>query len=214
MARTKSTYGANGVIIFDNLWNILKDKGYSKKWLVEQKVSPTLVNKLRKNENVSCELIVKICNLLDCQPCDFMEYARKDGSKPKAITSRQSETPSEPPNQAHTATKTEQADILSYGSEKELKEDRIKCKSVMVDVDGQEVELWLDQYNGVFDRHDAEQLEAFRRWKCQQMPKVDDAPKQEPEKEEPEQAMQRIDETLLDVLPENVREKVKGENDV
>lgn len=212
MARTKSTYGANGVIIFDNLWNILADKGYSKKWLVEQKVSPTLVNKLRKNENVSCELIVKICNLLDCQPCDFMEYARKDGSRPKAITSRQSETPQEPPKQAHTATKTSQADILPYGSEKGQEKDRIKCKSVMVDVDGQEVELWLDQYNGVFDRHDAEQLEAFRRWKCQQMPKVEDVPKQELKKEEPEQVMQRIDETLLDILPEDVSEKLKEKN--
>lgn len=212
MARMKSTYGTNGVIIFDNLWNILKDKGYSKKWLVEQKVSPTLINKLRKNENVSCELIVKICNLLDCQPCDFMEYARKDGSKPKAITSRQSETPQETLKQAHTATKTEQTDILPLGSEKGLKKDRIKCKSVVVDVDGQEVELWLDQYHGVFDVMDPMQFEAFRRWKASQMPKVEDVPKQESEKEEPEQAMQRIDETLLDILPENVREKVKEGN--
>lgn len=202
MARMKSTYGTNGVIIFDNLWNILRDKGYNKKWLVEQKISPTLINKLRKNENVSCELIVKICNLLDCQPCDFMEYARKDGSKPKAITSRQSETAQEPPKQAHIAMKTAQADILPSVAENKPKTDKIKAKSVTVEVKGENVELWLDQFDGVFDTTDIEQLEAFRAWKSAQMPEIT---REEPEEaEEPRQkevsGLTAFDEAIKEVL--------------
>lgn len=109
---------------------------------------------------------------------------------------------SEPLKQSHTAMKTEQADILPYGSEKGQEKDRIKCKSVMVDVDGQEVELWLDQYHGVFNRHDAEQLEAFRRWKGQQMPKADD--EKPVETAEP---MQSIGDFLTN---EQILERIKG----
>jgi len=62
-------------ISYGKLFTMLKDKGYSATyWLRQQGLSPTLVNKLRKNEQVNTGTISTLCKLLDCQPGDIMEY--------------------------------------------------------------------------------------------------------------------------------------------
>lgn len=38
--------------------------------------SPTLA-KLGKNENISIDIIDKLCEFLDCQPGDIMEYKKE-----------------------------------------------------------------------------------------------------------------------------------------
>lgn len=39
-------------------------------------LSPTLISKLVKNENVSVDTIMYLCDRLDCQPCDILEYRK------------------------------------------------------------------------------------------------------------------------------------------
>lgn len=36
--------------------------------------SPTIVDRLVKNNNVNTSTIIELCKLLDCQPADIMEY--------------------------------------------------------------------------------------------------------------------------------------------
>ena len=43
-------------------------------WLRQNKIHPTTLAKMRKNEPIATVTIVKICKLLDCQPGDIMEY--------------------------------------------------------------------------------------------------------------------------------------------
>ena len=72
----KTPYGANGRMIFDRLWKALEIRGKNKQYLKDNGIHSNTVAKLTKNENVSCEVLSNICNLLDCQPWDIMEYEK------------------------------------------------------------------------------------------------------------------------------------------
>lgn len=67
-----------GKIEFSGLWNILEKKGLNKQWLRNHGIYPNTVAKLTQNGNVTCDVICKLCNLLDCQPGDLMEYKKED----------------------------------------------------------------------------------------------------------------------------------------
>lgn len=70
----KKIYGYYGYIDFCRLWDLLSRKGYNKQWLKNNGIHSNTVAKLAKNENVTCEVITKICYLLNCQPWEIMEY--------------------------------------------------------------------------------------------------------------------------------------------
>ena len=72
-----SDYGKNGYIDFSKLWLLLEQKGYNKQWLRNNGLHSNTVAKLSKNENVTCEVIATLCNLLNCQPNDIMMYKTK-----------------------------------------------------------------------------------------------------------------------------------------
>jgi len=66
-------------IKYDKLFSLLSEKGLSATyWLRSQGLSPTIVNKLRKNERINTDTINRLCFLLDCQPGDIMEYTPDD----------------------------------------------------------------------------------------------------------------------------------------
>ena len=63
------------MISYKKLFDLLSERGYSSTyWLRNNGISPTIVNKLRKNERVNSDTINNLCRLLDCQPGDIMEY--------------------------------------------------------------------------------------------------------------------------------------------
>ena len=69
----KETYKMS--VRFIKLFEILKAKGLSSTlWLRQNGIHPTTVNKLKKNEIVNTETINKLCQLLNCQPGDIMDY--------------------------------------------------------------------------------------------------------------------------------------------
>lgn len=74
--KNKTPYGANGRMVFDRLWKALEIRGKNKQWLKDNGIHSNTVAKLTKNENVTCEVLANICNLLDCQPWDIMEYRK------------------------------------------------------------------------------------------------------------------------------------------
>jgi len=66
-------------ISYKKLWKLLIDRDMKKKDLQKLAgISSATITKLGKNENVSTEIIQKICTALECDVCDIMEM---DGSK-------------------------------------------------------------------------------------------------------------------------------------
>ena len=52
----------------------MKTLGLKKVDLRRNGFSPTVVDRLVKNEDVNTKTIIKLCELLKCQPGDIMEY--------------------------------------------------------------------------------------------------------------------------------------------
>lgn len=61
-------------ISYKKLWKLLIDKDMKKKDLqIRAQISPASIAKLSKNENVTTEIILKICKALNCDVSDIME---------------------------------------------------------------------------------------------------------------------------------------------
>ncbi|MEG0838715.1 MAG: helix-turn-helix transcriptional regulator [Hydrogenoanaerobacterium sp.] len=61
-------------ISYKKLWKLLIDKDMKKKDLyVVARVSPALVAKLGRNENVTTDVLLRICKGLDCGFDDIIE---------------------------------------------------------------------------------------------------------------------------------------------
>ena len=64
-------------ISYNKLWKLLIDKGMNKKGLRERaELSTGTIAKLGKNENVTTDILLKICNTLHCELEDIMEIVR------------------------------------------------------------------------------------------------------------------------------------------
>lgn len=60
---------------YKKLWHILLDSDMKKKELAQiAEVSTYTINKLNKNENVTVEVLGKICRALNCTLDDIMEF--------------------------------------------------------------------------------------------------------------------------------------------
>ena len=66
-------------VSYNKLWKLLIDKNMKKKELGEAAgISNTLIAKLGKNENVTVDVLVRICTALDCRIEDIMELTSDD----------------------------------------------------------------------------------------------------------------------------------------
>ena len=69
-------------ICYKKLWKLLIDKDMQKKDLrLAAGLSTNVIAKLGKNENVSTEVLGKICKALNCSVTDIMEFV-DDEPKP------------------------------------------------------------------------------------------------------------------------------------
>lgn len=71
---------------FNPLWKMLIDKKLKKCQLQEMSgVSPASIAKMGRNENVTTEVLLRICEALDCNIEDIMERVpiKKDGTNEK-----------------------------------------------------------------------------------------------------------------------------------
>ena len=61
-------------VSYKKLWKLLIDKEMKKKDLtVAAGISTTSITKLGRNENVTTDVLVKVCKALDCDVGDIME---------------------------------------------------------------------------------------------------------------------------------------------
>lgn len=59
---------------YKKLWHLLIDRGMKKRELCELAgISTTSLAKLGKGQNVNTDILVKICNALNCNISDIME---------------------------------------------------------------------------------------------------------------------------------------------
>ena len=65
-------------VSYTKLWKLLIDKNMSKTQLIKDaKISTNAMAKLAKNEDVRVEVLVKICNTLECNIEDIMELTKE-----------------------------------------------------------------------------------------------------------------------------------------
>ncbi len=70
-------------ITFRRLFHLLIDKNIKKGELQEKAgVTASIMARLAKDETVKSDTIGKICNALQCQPGDIMEYIPDKGPSP------------------------------------------------------------------------------------------------------------------------------------
>ncbi len=63
------------MIVFDKLWDTMKEKGVSTYKLREEcGIDSKTVRRLKANENIETKTLNKLCEALDCKLEDIMEY--------------------------------------------------------------------------------------------------------------------------------------------
>ena len=63
------------MISYDNLRNVMKEKGISQYALIKRyHISPGQIPRLKRNESVSTHTIDVFCKILNCEVADIMKY--------------------------------------------------------------------------------------------------------------------------------------------
>lgn len=63
------------MISYNKLWKLLIDKNLTKKQLSEAaSLSSSTMSKLKKGENLTTDVLCRICKTLECDFKDIMEY--------------------------------------------------------------------------------------------------------------------------------------------
>ena len=66
-------------ISYKKLWKLLIDRDLKKKDLCHMaRISSASVAKLGKNKNINTQIIVRICEALDCDTSDIMEIEKDE----------------------------------------------------------------------------------------------------------------------------------------
>lgn len=66
-------------ISYNKLWKLLIDKNMQKKDLrIQAGLTTNVIAKLGKNQDVSTEVLRKICNTLGCEITDILEFLPND----------------------------------------------------------------------------------------------------------------------------------------
>lgn len=67
------------MVSYKKLWKLLIDMGLNKKKLMEMTgLSSSSMAKLTKGSNVTTDILCKICEALDCDFKDIMEFVKKE----------------------------------------------------------------------------------------------------------------------------------------
>lgn len=67
-------------VSYKKLWKLLIDKDMTKIELKDAaSISTGTLAKLGKNENVTTDVLVKVCNALDCDIADIVEIIKDEG---------------------------------------------------------------------------------------------------------------------------------------
>lgn len=65
-------------VSYKRLWKLLIDRDLKKKDLIAMAgISHYVISKMNKGENITVEVVGRICRALDCTPNDIMEFVEE-----------------------------------------------------------------------------------------------------------------------------------------
>ena len=64
----------NGMIVYNKLWKIMNEKRVSQYRLKAEGISNSTLTRLKRNEAVSTETLNKLCQILQCNVGDIVDY--------------------------------------------------------------------------------------------------------------------------------------------
>ena len=71
----KCQEGGYDMIVFNKLWNVMKQKGVSTYKLREEcGIDSKTIRRLKANDNMETKTLNKLCAVLECRIEDIMEY--------------------------------------------------------------------------------------------------------------------------------------------
>lgn len=77
--------GKSMAVSYNGLWKMLIDKKmYKKDLAVELNISSATMAKMGKGENVSLEVLEKICRYMDCNIGDIMSFEKENKDEKEA----------------------------------------------------------------------------------------------------------------------------------
>ncbi len=62
------------MIVYDRLWNTMKEKEVTQYKLVTNGISHSTLDRLKKNQPVNTETLNKLCSILGCKVEDIIEF--------------------------------------------------------------------------------------------------------------------------------------------
>ena len=69
-------------VSYKKLWKLLIDRDMKNKDLLAAAgISQSSLSKMRRNENVNMDILVKVCTALNCDIGDIMEIIKNNGSR-------------------------------------------------------------------------------------------------------------------------------------
>ena len=81
-------------VSYNKLFVLMQSKGLKKVDLrTKYKINPKTVDSLVNNRSVTVDTIMQLCEILDCQPGDLMEYVRDGGGGKNRFIRRKSSYP-------------------------------------------------------------------------------------------------------------------------
>ena len=74
----KNKCGEDKLIVFDKLWETMKEKNISQYQLIKNYgISTGQLDRLRKNQNVNSYTLNTLCKILDCNLDDIAQYIKE-----------------------------------------------------------------------------------------------------------------------------------------
>lgn len=74
------------IVSYNKLWKLLIDKKMNKRDLKQVSgVSTASIAKLSKGENITTDVLLKICKALDCDITDIMELSYEDENEKEEV---------------------------------------------------------------------------------------------------------------------------------
>ena len=64
------------MIVYEKLWKTMSQKGVTQYRLVNSGISHSTLARLKNNQTVNTDTINKLCNILDCNIEDVLEYIK------------------------------------------------------------------------------------------------------------------------------------------
>ena len=66
------------IISYDPLWDTMKRKGISQYRLISSGIDNKTLDSLKKNKNITLLTLERLCEILDCNPNDVVEFKKED----------------------------------------------------------------------------------------------------------------------------------------